>query len=251
MRPLRATASGFYQMSDRASGGRFCLMMGPADGSRLIEPLPRLARSRVRFDLPVEDASRGERVICSNCGTVNPGGAKFCTECAARLAVACPACGTTNGPAAKFCSECATPLGAAGTPGAPPSPPARDAGTRLPGSPPPAHSGSPVAERRLVSVLFADLVGFTPFAEERDAEEDAGHADPLLRAGTGRHRPIRRNGGEVHRRRGHGGLGRARPPTRTMRNGLSGRPSSWSRRCPPSGPGGLRPGPGSSPARPP
>ncbi|MDQ2690296.1 MAG: AAA family ATPase [Chloroflexota bacterium] len=28
-----------------------------------------------------------------------------------------------------------------------------------------------MAERRLVSVLFADLVGFTPFAEERDAEE--------------------------------------------------------------------------------
>jgi class 3 adenylate cyclase len=27
-----------------------------------------------------------------------------------------------------------------------------------------------VAERRLVCVLFADLVGFTPFAEERDAE---------------------------------------------------------------------------------
>jgi class 3 adenylate cyclase/tetratricopeptide (TPR) repeat protein len=30
---------------------------------------------------------------------------------------------------------------------------------------------APVAERRLVTVLFADLVGFTPFAEERDAEE--------------------------------------------------------------------------------
>jgi class 3 adenylate cyclase/predicted ATPase len=28
-----------------------------------------------------------------------------------------------------------------------------------------------VAERRLVSILFADLVGFTPFAEERDAED--------------------------------------------------------------------------------
>src|SRR3990172_346227 len=27
------------------------------------------------------------------------------------------------------------------------------------------------AERRLVTVLFADLVGFTPFAEERDAED--------------------------------------------------------------------------------
>ncbi|MGH2466709.1 MAG: adenylate/guanylate cyclase domain-containing protein [Candidatus Limnocylindrales bacterium] len=37
------------------------------------------------------------------------------------------------------------------------------------------HAGAPsaasAAERRLVSVLFADLVGFTPFAEERDAEE--------------------------------------------------------------------------------
>ncbi len=30
---------------------------------------------------------------------------------------------------------------------------------------------TPGAERRLVSVLFADLVGFTPFAEGRDAEE--------------------------------------------------------------------------------
>ena len=28
-----------------------------------------------------------------------------------------------------------------------------------------------VAERRVVTVLFADLVGFTPFAEERDAED--------------------------------------------------------------------------------
>jgi class 3 adenylate cyclase/tetratricopeptide (TPR) repeat protein len=30
---------------------------------------------------------------------------------------------------------------------------------------------APASERRLVSVLFADLVGFTPFAEERDAED--------------------------------------------------------------------------------
>jgi len=33
------------------------------------------------------------------------------------------------------------------------------------------QSSAPVAERRLVSILFADLVGFTPFAEERDAED--------------------------------------------------------------------------------
>ena len=35
----------------------------------------------------------------------------------------------------------------------------------------PAAQAEPVAERRHVTVLFADLVGFTPFAEERDAEE--------------------------------------------------------------------------------
>ena len=51
----------------------------------------------------------------------------------------------------------------------------------------PALPGSgPVAERRLVSVLFADLVGFTPFAEGRDSEEVRETADPLLRPRDGR-----------------------------------------------------------------
>ena len=32
-------------------------------------------------------------------------------------------------------------------------------------------SGEPVAERRVCSVLFVDLVGFTPLSESRDPEE--------------------------------------------------------------------------------
>ncbi len=96
-------------------------------------------------------------MICPNCGTVNGAGAKFCQECATPLATTCPNCGTAANPGAKFCQECATPLTATATAPAAPTP---VTATETPG-----------AERKLVTVLFADLVGFTPFAEERDAED--------------------------------------------------------------------------------
>jgi len=99
-------------------------------------------------------------VVCASCGTENEAGRKFCKECAARLALVCPSCGAANSADAKFCGECAARLAA----GAPPSP----AAASRPGLP---AAPASVTERRHVSVLFADLVGFTPFAEERDAED--------------------------------------------------------------------------------
>jgi class 3 adenylate cyclase len=96
-------------------------------------------------------------VICASCGTENTPGAKFCNECGATLASGCPSCGAINKPGAKFCNECGTTLGAGATA-------ARPAAAAV-------APEQPVAERRLVTVLFADMVGFTPFAEERDAEE--------------------------------------------------------------------------------
>ena len=105
---------------------------------------------------------------CSVCGTANSVGAKFCVECGNRLAAVCPSCGTHNLPAAKFCQECATALGGLAT-----TPTAGDAIARHAQ----ARSGNgsrtdaPVAERRLVSILFTDLVSWTTIAADRDAEE--------------------------------------------------------------------------------
>jgi len=108
-------------------------------------------------------------VICSNCGTQNLAGARFCMECATPLAAPCPNCGASNLPAAKFCSECATPLVGA----APRAAAASGAPIAAQAAPDAVAQAAPdaVAERRMVSVLFADLVGFTTYSEGKDAEE--------------------------------------------------------------------------------
>ncbi len=106
-------------------------------------------------------------MICSNCGTENKPGRKFCVRCATPLAAACPSCGAPYDPGDAFCGECAAPLGAAITMSAA-AVPVRSSPTATSAAAPAVPAS---AERRLVSVLFADLVGFTPFAEERDAED--------------------------------------------------------------------------------
>ena len=92
-----------------------------------------------------------------------------------------------------------------------------------------------VAERRLVSVLFADLVGFTAASERRDAEETRELLSRLFRALPSADRAVRRLGREVHRRRGDGGVGRAGRDRRTTLSGRCARRSSWWRRCRRSG----------------
>ena len=110
------------------------------------------------------------RMICPNCGSVNEPGRKFCGECATRLVAVCPSCGSAASPSARFCGECGTSLAA--TTGRAASQPV----TSVPGAQAAQVSAhglahGPVAERRIVSILFADLVGFTTLAEGRDPEE--------------------------------------------------------------------------------
>ena len=100
----------------------------------------------------------GRRLMtCSRCGAAAPPNARFCPECGNALQASCGQCGSPLIPGAKFCAECGTPTGV------------REAAADTSGAN--GASPSPVAERRLVSILFADLVGFTTLAEGRDAEE--------------------------------------------------------------------------------
>ncbi len=93
-------------------------------------------------------------MTCGSCGGENRAGRRFCSQCGNPLELACPSCGAANEPGDRFCGSCGTAL-TADTAG-----PARSVSGPAAGS-----------ERRLVSVLFADLVGFTALSERLDAEE--------------------------------------------------------------------------------
>ena len=64
-----------------------------------------------------------------------------------------------------------------------------------------------ITELRQVSVLFCDLVGFTPLAESKDPEEVRELLSGVLRARPRHRDSLRRRRREVHRRCSHGGLG--------------------------------------------
>src|SRR5947207_14338962 len=104
---------------------------------------------------------------CPYCQTENPPTAKFCLECGKRFGV-CPNCGTVNPPTAKFCIECGTALLPLAT------------SEKLPQST--QHSGdgqtqplpeilTPREERRVVTIMFADITGSTPLADHLDPED--------------------------------------------------------------------------------
>ncbi len=100
-------------------------------------------------------------------------------ECGSPLVAACPSCGSPNPPQSKFCGECGSAL----TIAAVTAPPAAEAGPRS-------------TERRLVSVLFLDLVSFTTLSERRDAEDMRSLMDAYFETAR---TVIERHGGVVEK----------------------------------------------------
>ncbi|MDF1597575.1 MAG: adenylate/guanylate cyclase domain-containing protein [Acidimicrobiia bacterium] len=96
---------------------------------------------------------------CPVCAADNREDRRFCRECGSALAPACPNCGTENDPGDKFCGGCGRLLGEARS------------GETSSSSPAEPEATPAFAEKPFVSVLFADLVGYTTYTEQRDSED--------------------------------------------------------------------------------
>jgi len=117
----------------------------------------------------------GTTITCPSCGESVPIGKRFCGSCGSALAPRCPSCGAENRLGVRFCEECGTPLNAAvpaptprPAPSVAPHPTARTVSSS---ALPAVTQEVPGEERRLVTALFCDLVGFTPLSESLDPEE--------------------------------------------------------------------------------
>ena len=119
--------------------------------------------------------------------------------------------------------------------------PVRAVGRRWPrgrGSAPPA--ATPLVtrsdERRIATVLFADLVGFTSLSESLDPEQVKNLVDALLRAPGARRHLVRRPGRQDRGRRHHRPVRRAGGPRGRRRAGGAGRAAHAGDACRPTGP---------------
>ena len=133
---------------------------------------------------------------CSVCGHDNQAGARFCSQCGISLSLACGVCSAEVGPDDKFCNNCGHRLSVDPKPSVtvPPTPGDKVA-PHLPGQSnierfiprelakklEAARSNRAMeGERRVVTMLFCDLVGYTKLAGSLDPEETYALMDQVL-----------------------------------------------------------------------
>lgn len=106
---------------------------------------------------------------CPHCQTANPDNAKFCLNCGTSLAAVCSNCSTPLPAGAHFCMNCGQPINAAT--------PAEDTRlTRIVANTPiqlaeKMRTAKVTGDRKVVTALFADVVGSTSLAATMDAED--------------------------------------------------------------------------------
>ena len=140
---------------------------------------------------------------CAKCGSGNRSQARFCEECGTPLTLACPHCGVPALVGKKFCGDCGAALFSS------PLASAQLSSSRAPSTYTPARldsrflSGKSVieGERKIISVLFADIKGSMDILEGLDPEESKNLLDPCLQLMMD---AVHRAGGTVSRALGDG-----------------------------------------------
>jgi class 3 adenylate cyclase/tetratricopeptide (TPR) repeat protein len=124
---------------------------------------------------------------CGSCGAGNPDGYRFCGSCGRELGLTvCASCGESNPSGQAFCGHCGRSTGDIDY-SAPDSGSLSGSGSPTQLSPRPIQlSGSGQLrggpeERKLATVLFADVVGFTSLADRTDPEVVTRMVDTAFR----------------------------------------------------------------------
>src|SRR5712691_9547301 len=119
---------------------------------------------------------------CPRCQAENRDGARFCRECGTTFGAVCSVCGAKIEAGSKFCDSCGAPVATAS------AQPTAAFRSTSPESYTPKHLAEKIltsksaleGERKLVTVLFADLKGSMEMLADRDPEDARKLLDPVL-----------------------------------------------------------------------
>jgi len=133
---------------------------------------------------------------CAKCGASNRNHARFCEECGTALALTCPQCGAFVQVGKKFCGDCGASLFSLPLASAQLSSPhthtrhSEDFPTQAdpPASYTPSHLASRIrsgkaaleGERKIITILFADIKGSMDIMDGLDPEESKKLFDPCI-----------------------------------------------------------------------